>query len=232
MSTLRMHKTGSDSPAPAGPKKSAESSSLWTGRSRLITVVLAVAAAGALAATAATLSSSNAKTATIPAGTRLVGSLDRTISTERTDAGAPVQLETTAPLRLSEDVIIPAGVTIHGEVTHSEGGGRISGAPELTLRFSRLSLDGRDYRIAADPWRVKGKSDTKESIAEIAGGAVVGGVIGAVAGSVTKGAIIGGILGTGVAVVTKGNQIVLPAGQRLRIRLAEPVTVRYTPQSS
>jgi hypothetical protein len=231
MSTLRMHKTGSGSDAPARSKQSGESSSLWTGRSRLITVVLAVAAAGALAATAATLSSSGAKTATIPAGTRLIGALDRTISTERTDAGASVQLETTTPLRLSEDVIIPAGITIHGEVTHSEGGGRISGSPELTLRFSRLTVDGRDYRIATDPWRVKGKSDTKESIAEIAGGAVVGGVIGAVAGSATKGAVIGGILGTGVAVATKGNQIVLPAGQRLRIRLAEPVTVRYTPQS-
>ena len=232
MSTLRMHKTGSDSPAPARSKESGESSSLWTGRSRLITVVLAVAAAGALAATAVTMSSSNAKTATIPAGTRLVGALDRSISTAGTDAGASVQLETTTPLRLSDEVIIPAGITIHGEVTHSEGGGRISGAPELTLRFTRLTLEGRDYRIAAEPWRVKGKGDTKESIAEIAGGAVVGGVIGAVAGSAAKGAVIGGILGTGVAVATKGNQITLSAGQRLRIRLAEPVTVRYTPQSS
>jgi len=214
MSTLRMHKTGSGSDAPTPSKQSGESTSLWSGRTRLVAVILAVAAAGALAATAATLTSSGTKTATIPAGTLLGGALDRTISTERTDAGASVQLETTTPLRLSDDVIIPAGITIHGEVTHSEGGGRISGAPELTLRFSRLSLDGRDYRIAAEPWRVKGKSDTKESIAEIAGGAVVGGVIGAVAGSATK-----------------GNQIVLPAGQRLRIRLAEPVTVRYTPQS-
>ncbi len=230
MSTLRVHKAETGD-APAQPKQSGGPTSLWSGRTRLLAAILAVAAVGALAATAATLSSSNAKTATIPAGTRLIGALDRTISTERTDAGASVQMETTTPLRLSDDVIIPAGITIHGEVTHSEGGGRISGAPELTLRFSRLTLEGRDYRIAADPWRVKGKGDTKETIAEIAGGAVVGGVIGAVAGSATKGAVIGGILGTGVAVATKGNQIVLPAGQKLRIRLAEPVTVRYTPQS-
>jgi hypothetical protein len=45
-----------------------------------------------------------------------------------------------------------------------------------------------------------------------------------------KGAVIGGAIGTGVAVATKGNEIVLPAGQELRIRLAEPVTVRYHPK--
>jgi hypothetical protein len=35
------------------------------------------------------------------------------------------------------------------------------------------------------------------------------------------------VIGTGVAVATKGNQIVLPAGQRIRVRLAEPVAVTY-----
>jgi hypothetical protein len=202
------------------------STPLWSPRTRLVAGVLALAGVGALAATAATRGAD--LTATIPAGTRLTGALDRTISTERSDAGVPVRLETTEPLRLGDDVLIPAGITIHGEVTHSEGGGRISGAPELTLRFNRLSLEGRDYPIVADAWRVKGKSDTKESIAEIGGGAIVGGVIGAVTGNTAKGAIIGGILGTGVAVATKGNQIVLPTGQRLRIRLAGPVTVKYS----
>ena len=58
---------------------------------------------------------------------------------------------------------------------------------------------------------------------------MVGGIIGAVAGSTVKGAVIGGVLGTGVAVATKGNQIVLPAGTRLRVRLTEPVLVSFTP---
>jgi hypothetical protein len=37
------------------------------------------------------------------------------------------------------------------------------------------------------------------------------------------------VLGTGVAVATKGNQIVLPAGQRLRVRLTQPVSVSWRP---
>lgn len=226
MSTLRLHKTGAEK-APARRKKAAAKAPLWSGRTKLVAAALAVAAVGVLAATAVTRSS-NVRTTTIPTGTRLVASLGQTISTERAGAGQQVQLETTEAISLSDGVTIPAGMTIHGEVTHAKGGGRIAGAPELTLRFTRLEVDGRDYRIAADPFRVRGKNDAVESVAEIGGGALVGGIVGAVAGDALKGAVIGGVIGTGVAIATKGNQIVLPAGQKLRVRLAEPVTVRYT----
>ena len=89
-----------------------------------------------------------------------------------------------------------------------------------------MEAGGRSYRIDAAPFRIKGKSDAKETAAEIGGGAVVGGIIGAVAGDVVKGAVVGAIVGTGVAVATKGNEIVLPAGQKLVVRLNEPLTVR------
>ena len=90
-------------------------------------------------------------------------------------------------------------------MTHVKGGGRIAGAPELTLRFTRLEVDGNDYPIAADPWRVKGTDDLGESVAEIGGGAVVGGVVGGIAGhgstkGIVTGAAVGAVLGTGVAV--------------------------------
>ncbi|HEY6061265.1 MAG TPA: hypothetical protein VIV10_11815 [Gemmatimonadales bacterium] len=39
-------------------------------------------------------------------------------------------------------------------------------------------------------------------------------------------------IGTGVAVATEGGHIVLPAGQRLRVRLDGPVTVAYRPHES
>lgn len=229
MSTLRLHKTGSGAKAPARDKKPKASAPLWSGRTRLVAVALALAAVGVVAATAVSRSS-NVRTATIPAGTRLVAALGQTISTERGEAGQPVRLETSEAVRLSDGVVIPAGITIHGEVTHTKGGGRIAGAPELTLRFTRLVVDGRDYPITAEPFRVKGKNDALESVAEIGGGALVGGIVGAVAGDALKGAVIGGVLGTGVAVVTKGNQIVLPTGQKLRVRLSQPVTVKYTAQ--
>ncbi len=200
----------------------------WSARSQILGVILSLVAVGAIAAVVA--NGSRSAEATIPAGTRLVAALEHTVSTEYSDVGEAVELRTVEPLKLAEGDAIPEGVVIRGEVTHSKGGGRIAGAPALTLRFIRLHIDGREYSIAADPFRVRGKDDLTESVAEIGGGAVVGGIVGAVAGDVLKGAVVGAVLGTGVAVATKGGQIVLPAGQKLRIRLAEGVTVRYDPE--
>lgn len=198
-----------------------------SARAQGLIVGLALAAVGV--GTAAVVAKSGAAARlTIPAGTRLIGELDHTISTEHSRVGEAVELRTVDPVPVGNGTL-PAGMTIRGEVTASKGGGRISGAPALTLRFTRLEVDGQTYPLSADPFRVRGKNDKKESIAEIGGGAVVGGVVGAVAGSALKGAAIGAVLGTGVAVATKGNQIVLPAGQKIRIRVAESLTVSYRP---
>jgi hypothetical protein len=198
-------------------------------KSRWILGALIVAAVGVVAA--AVVTRSGTREGTIPAGTRIVGALSRTISTEHSNVGDRVTLVSKEPIELSEGARIPEGAVVEGEVTHSEGGGRIAGAPELALRFTNLQVDGRDYRITAEPWRVRGKNDAAESAAEIGGGAVVGGVIGALAHKTVEGVVIGAVLGTGVAVATKGNQIVLPAGQRLRVTIAQPVTVSYKPGS-
>jgi len=107
-----------------------------------------------------------------------------------------------------------------------KSGGRISGAPELALKFTALEIDGHSYPIEADAFHVKGKSDAKESAIEIGGGAVAGGLIRGM-----KGAVVGAAIGTGVAVATKGDQLTLNEGQRMRIRLAQPVTVQYRPHA-
>ncbi|MGH7561363.1 MAG: hypothetical protein ACRENB_10125 [Gemmatimonadales bacterium] len=197
-------------------------------RARIALGVLGVAAVGVLAATV--VGGGGTVEATIPAGTRLVAALDRTLSTERVEAGEPVVLRTTQPLELGEEGTIPAGVTVRGEVTHAKGGGRIAGAPEITIRFHRIEVGGATHEITAEPFRVRGQDDLKQSVAMIGGGTVVGGVVGAIAGNTVAGAAAGAVLGTGAAVVTKGDQIVLPAGQKLRVRLTEPVTVRFKPE--
>lgn len=165
--------------------------------------------------------------ATVPAGTAFVAALGSTISTENGEAGTPVTLETSEDVSLGEGLMIPAGATIRGEVTHSQGGGRVAGAPELTLRFHQITVNGTDYPITAEPFRVRGRNDAAQSAAMIGGGGVVGGIVGAVTGAGTvEGAVVGAVLGTGVAIATEGDQIVLPRGQKLRVRLSESVVVR------
>ena len=170
--------------------------------------------------------------ATIPAGTTLVAALERTISTADVRVGDPVMLSTVQPVRLPDGGEIPPGATVHGEVTQTKGGGRIAGAPELTLRFTALVIDGEIFALTSDPFRVRGHNDAGESAATIGGGAVAGGLVGGLLGGskdVLKGALAGAVIGTGVAVATKGDQIVLPSGVKLRIRLSAPVTVQYRP---
>lgn len=204
------------------------------GRKRLMVAGFSLAAVGILAAAVVRggeggLLGPRRVKATLPVGTTLVASLNSRLSTEGLKAGRSVSLTTRSPLELDEDRTLPAGVIVRGEVTHAKGGGRIAGAPELTIRFREISVGGTTHSIVAEPFRLRGKDDLVESVAEIGGGAVVGGIVGAIAGSTVKGAVIGGVLGTGVAVATKGNQIVLPAGQRLRIRLTQPVNVSWRP---
>jgi len=172
--------------------------------------------------------------ATIPAGVTLVAALERGISTERSRVGDNITLRTTAPIRLDANEVIPEGVVIRGEVTQAKGGGRVAGAPELALRFTDLEVDGERHTISADPFRVRGKNDAAQSAAAIGGGAVAGGILGRVIGGrggTVKGAVVGAAIGTGVAVATEGDQLVLPAGQKLRIRLSAPVTITYRPQA-
>ena len=210
-------------------------SAAWAGGSKILVGILSLAVVGVVAAAVVTKGGRKVE-ATIPAGTAVIGALQNSVTTEHSDVGDAVVLKTTEPMQLSSGSL-PAGALLHGEVTYVKGGGRIAGAPELTLRFTRLEVNGNEYPVAADPWRVKGKDDLAESVAEIGGGAVVGGVVGGIAGhgstnGIVTGAAVGAVLGTGVAVATKGGQIVLPAGQRLKVRLAEGVKVKYEPEKT
>ena len=198
---------------------------LLKGRTRWMVLGLAVATAGVVTAGVATHKGWRPHEVTLAAGTRLTGALQHTISTEHGRVGERVELQTVQALPIGKGETLAPGIIIRGEVTSTGGGGRIAGAPHITIRFKSMEVDGREYPISAEPFRIKGKNDAKESAAEIGGGAVVGGIVGAVAGNTLKGAAVGAVLGTGVAVATKGNQIVLPVGQKLRVRLAAPVTV-------
>ena len=169
------------------------------------------------------------KTETLTAGTTFVGSLQSTIATDKSQVGEAIALRTTEAVRVNEMEVVPAGSTIRGEVTHVKGAGRLGGGAELTLRFTTLeTLDGKSYAVVCEPFRLEGKGDTKESALQIGGGAVAGGVVGGLLGGkddIAKGAAVGAVLGTGVAVATKGDQIVLPAGQKIKVTLTDGVTV-------
>lgn len=176
------------------------------------------------------------KSETLTAGTEFVASLQNTIDTGKNKVGENISLSTLEPVRVNAMDVVPAGSTIKGEITHIDPAGRIAGGAELTLRFTELVMpDGKTYPISCDPFRLTGKGEAKSSAVQIGGGAAAGAIVGGLLGGkddIAKGAAAGAIIGTGVAVATKGDQIVLPAGQKMKVSLNAPVTVVTKPVTS
>lgn len=201
--------------------------------SRAVAAVALIAALASSGCGKGTAEADKEKSETILSGTTIVAALQNTIDTGSNHAGDKISLRTLGDVRVNEMSVIPSGATINGEVTHAEGVGRIKGGAELTLRFTELVMpDGKSYAISAEPFRVQGKSEGKSSALQIGGGAVAGGVLGGLLGGkddIAKGAVAGAVIGTGVAIATKGDQIVLPAGQKMKVTLNAPVTVVTKP---
>jgi hypothetical protein len=166
---------------------------------------------------------------TLGVGTSITGSLQGTVSSDKSHVGDAVVLVTTEPVVVGGRKVVPVGSTVHGTVTHAKAAGRFHGEAELTVRFTELELvNGQHVSITCEPLRRVVKGDGKETAAEVGGGSAVGGLLGGVIGGkddILKGAAIGAAVGTGVAGVTKGDQIVLPAGKSIGLTLVAPVTV-------
>ena len=203
------------------------------GLNRALAAIALIAALASAGCAKGTAEADREKSETILSGTTFVGSLQSTIDTGKNEVGDKLAIRTLEDVRVNEMTVVPAGATINGEVTHVEGVGRIKGGAELTLRFTELVMpDGKSYAISAEPFRVKGKSEGKSSALQIGGGAVAGGILGGVLGGkddIAKGAAAGAVIGTGVAIATKGDQIVIPAGQKMKVTLEAPVTVVTKP---
>jgi hypothetical protein len=171
--------------------------------------------------------------AVLTAGTHIVGALQSTVDTGTSRRGDKVALRTLEDIRVHEMTVVPAGATINGEITHVDPAGRIAGGAELTIRFTELVMPGgTSYAISAVPMRLEGKGDAKESALEVGGGAVAGGIVGGILGGkndIAKGAAAGAIVGATVAVATKGDQIVLPAGQKMSVSLRDSVSIETKP---
>jgi hypothetical protein len=176
------------------------------------------------------------KSETLLAGTEFVAALQNTIDTGKNKVGDKVTLRTVEDVKVNEMAVVPVGSTINGEVTHIDPAGRIAGGAELTIRYTELVMpDGKSYPISAAPLRLQGKGNAKKSALEVGGGAVAGGIVGGILGGkgdIGKGAAVGAVVGTGVAVATKGDQIVLPAGQKIKVALDGPVTIVTRPGSA
>jgi hypothetical protein len=127
-------------------------------------------------------------------------------------------------VRASGITAVPAGTRVRGIVRLAEPAERPSRSGRLELDFDALYLERTRLDLRSRVVSVL-EEEQRGNTAEKAGiGAVLGGVLGGILGG-KKGALAGVLIGgTGAVVATKGDDVELPAGTIVTIRLERPLT--------
>jgi hypothetical protein len=128
-------------------------------------------------------------------------------------------------LRENNRVLIPAGSRVRGVVTAVKNAGRLERTGELQLSFDQITVNGRNYPMRATVTEALQAGGYREDAEKIGTGAAVGAILGGILGGV-RGAITGILIGGGgVVAATEGEDVNLPAGSILRVRLDQDLDV-------
>ncbi len=126
-------------------------------------------------------------------------------------------------------VVIPKGSEAELVLRKVASQGTVTGSSELVLDLQSVKVNGRRYMVSTEDVSKAGNEGigkNKRTAEMVGGGAVLGTLIGAVAGG-GKGAAIGAITGAaaggGAQVLTRGKSVKVPAESKLSFKLDEPL---------
>lgn len=173
----------------------------------------------------------------IPAGTRLAVVLENGISTRSAKPGDSVYFHTSFPITQNNQIIIPVGSYLRGELIESKRPGRVKGRGEFRMRLDTLIFpNGYTVDLNAAPRSADsggketmdsegkvispgGKGRDAQTVAETT---ATGAGIGAIAGrgeGLGIGAGVGAAAGLGAILLTRGPEAQLPRGSTLDVGL-------------
>jgi hypothetical protein len=162
----------------------------------------------------------------IPVDTEFDVRLQSRLSSDTAMVEDRFEATTVVDLRDGDRILVPAGSIVRGTVSSVTRAGRIERKGGLTLAFERITVDGRSHPIRATVTQALESEGIRGETTRIGAGAGVGAIIGGILGGV-KGALAGILIGGGgVVAATDGQDVELPAGSTLRVRLDSPLTLR------
>jgi hypothetical protein len=169
------------------------------------------------------------KPVVVPAGTTLSVELTQAVTTKTAKVGDSVSARLSQPLVVDGRTVASAGAEVKARVTDVYSGSQeIGGTPKLGLALTELALEnGTRAQISAGILQ-EGARESGKDAAKIAGGAVLGAVIGHQVDD-DKGKVIGGLLGAGAgAAVAKrtGGDLEVPSGTVVSFVLNSPFEMK------
>jgi hypothetical protein len=168
---------------------------------------------------------------TVPAGTVLRVTLETPVASDTSRVEDAVRATLRTPVTVDGVQALPVGTGVLGHVTSAQRSAKVKGRASIGVRFNTIDVPGEGGREAIRTGTIvrvapatKKKDATKIGIGAGAG-ALIGGIVGGGSGA-AKGAAIGGGAGTGAVLATRGDEVRLPTGTALSVRLTAPLTVR------
>ena len=182
------------------------------------------------------------QTVTVAAGTKVMLALIHPISTKSARVGDGVYLKSTFPVVMNDEIVIPPGTYVQGEISDVERHMRVKGRAQLRFRFTTFIFPN-GYTVSMPgalrdvPGMEKASMKDKEgtiqangdkghqaaTVGEVAGtGAAVGGAAGGWSG-VGIGGAAGAAAGLAVALLTHGPDVRLETGTAVEMVLQRPL---------
>ena len=166
---------------------------------------------------------------TVPAGSVLELELLTALDTSVNRVGDEIQARTISPLYVKGKPVLAQGSYVEGRVTAVQASGKVKGKASIGFTFDRLSTHTGVKEIRTTFVEKEAASRKKKDATIIGGaagaGALIGGILGGKKGAAI-GAGIGGAGGTGVVLTTKGEEIRIPVGSEINVRLDEELVLQ------
>jgi hypothetical protein len=161
----------------------------------------------------------------VPAGTQIELMLEQELSSRSSNLEDRVDASTIAAIRINGRTVIPAGATVSGVVreVRSRSHGQKDGW--IRLDFDTLTLEnGVRMDLRSHVVSVSATHSDNHTGRNAGLGAILGGVIGGIIDG-KKGFVIGAAVGAGGGLLaSQGDEVELPGGSLLTIRLDAPLT--------
>src|SRR5260370_2219308 len=164
----------------------------------------------------------------VPAGTALSITVDQSVSSKNTDAGARVAASLAEPIIIDGRGVIPKGARVSGRVTTAKSAGRFKGSAELGITLTSVEVGGQNYTIHTSTFSQASKGRGERTAIGTGIGAGAGALIGGLAGG-GKGAAIGAGAGGGAGfagtTLTRHPDITISGPNRLEFKLTRELEI-------